>query len=97
MTTQEDIRAAIKRNLANDILPLVAEAVKNEWDIADTLESTYRIVEIVLQDTDAYKEKQSEYYRDYEYRDAFDDLRFAVEKELECLGERLQGIFDRLD
>lgn len=97
MTTQEDIRAAIKMYLASDILPLVAEAVKNGWDIADTLKNESELVETVMQATDKYNDLQAEYYRDYEFRDALDNLRFSVEKELERIGERLQEVFDRLD
>lgn len=93
MSMQADIKVSIKRYFASDILPLVTEAVKNNWDIADTLKNESQLVQSIMKDTDAWQDLQAEYYRDYGFRDAAGDLRYAVEKELERVGEKLQEIY----
>lgn len=97
MTTREDIRASMKMYLASEILPLATEAVRNNWDIADTLKNESALVKSIMENTDAWQEVQKEYHRDYMFRDAAKDLRYEVEKELERLGEQLQEVIDRLD
>lgn len=92
-----DVRIAIRDYMADLILPLVAQAIKNGWDVADTLKNDSELVRTIMLSTDTYHELEAEYYQDYEFRDALDNLRFSVEKELEHLGERLQEVFDRLD
>lgn len=92
-----DVRIAIRDYMADLILPLVAQAIKNGWDIADTLKNDSELVRTIMVSTETYHELEAEYYRDYEFRDTLDNLRFSVEKELERLGERLQEVFDRLD
>lgn len=88
-----DVRTTIRDYMADLILPLVAQAIKNGWDIADTLRNDSELVETIMQATDEYSSLQAEYYRDYEFRDALDSLRFSVEKELERIGEKLQKIY----
>lgn len=92
-----DVRIAIRDYMADLILPLVAQAIKNGWDIADTLKNDSELVRTIMLSTDTYHELEADYYRDYEFRDTLDSLRFSVEKELERIGERLQEVFDRLD
>lgn len=92
-----DVRIAIRDYMADLILPLVAQAIKNGWDIADTLKNDSELVRTIILSTETYHELEADYYRDYEFRDTLDNLRFSVEKELERLGERLQEVFDRLD
>lgn len=92
-----DVRIAIRDYMADLILPLVAQAIKNGWDIADTLKNDSELVRTIMLSTETYHELEADYYRDYEFRDTLDNLRFSVEKELERLGERLQEVFDRLD
>lgn len=92
-----DVRIAIRDYMADLILPLVAQAIKNGWDVADTLKNDSELVRTIMLSTETYHELETDYYRDYEFRDALDNLRFSVEKELEHLGERLQEVFDRLD
>lgn len=88
-----DVRIAIRDYMADLILPLVAQAIKNGWDIADTLKNDSELVRTIMLSTDAYHELETDYYRDYEFRDALDNLRFSVEKELERVGEKLQKIY----
>lgn len=88
-----DIRTTIRDYMADLILPLVAQAIKNGWDIVDALRNDSELVETIMQATDEYSSLQAEYYRDYEFRDALDNLRFSVEKELERIGEKLQKIY----
>ena len=85
-----DIRIAIRDYMADLILPLVAQAIKNGWDIADTLKNDSELVRTIMLSTETYHELEAEYYQDYEFRDALDNLRFSVEKELERVGEKLQ-------
>lgn len=92
-----DVRITIRDYMADLILPLVAQAIKNGWDIADTLKNDSELVRTIMLSTDTYHELEADYYRDYEFRDALDNLRFSVEKELERIGEQLQEVFDRLD
>ena len=91
-----DVRTTIRDYMADLILPLVAQAIKNGWDIADTLKNNSELVRTIMLSTETYHELEADYYRDYEFRDALDNLRFTVEKELECLGEQLQEMIDRL-
>lgn len=91
-----DVRIAIRDYMADLILPLVARAIKNGWDIADALKNDSELVRTIMLSTDTYHELEADYYRDYEFRIALDNLRFSVEKELERIGERLQEVFDRL-
>lgn len=88
-----DVRIAIRDYMADLILPLVAQAIKNGWDIADTLKNDSELVRTIMLSTETYNELEADYYRDYEFRDALDSLRFSVEKELERVGEKLQKIY----
>lgn len=88
-----DVRIAIRDYMADLILPLVAQAIKNGWDIADTLKNDSELVRTIMLSTDTYHELEADYYKDYEFRDALGNLRFSVEKELECVGEKLQRIY----
>lgn len=88
-----DVRIAIHDYMADLILPLVAQAIKNGWDIADTLKNDSELVRTIMLSTETYNELEADYYRDYEFRDALDSLRFSVEKELERVGEKLQKIY----
>lgn len=88
-----DVRTTIRDYMADLILPLVAQAIKNGWDIADTLKNDSELVRTIMLSTDNYHELEAEYYQDYEFRDALNDLRYKVEKELERVGEKLQKIY----
>lgn len=88
-----DVRTTIRDYMADLILPLVAQAIKNGWDIADTLKNDSELVRTIMLSTDTYHELEAEYYQDYEFRDALSDLRYKVEKELERVGEKLQKIY----
>lgn len=88
-----DVRTTIRDYMADLILPLVAQAIKNGWDIADTLKNDSELVRTIMLSTDTYHELEAEYYQDYEFRDTLSDLRYKVEKELERVGEKLQKIY----
>lgn len=88
-----DVRIAIRDYMADLILPLAAQAIKNGWDVADTLKNDSVLIQTIMLSTETYHELEADYYRDYEFRDALDNLRFSIAKELERVGKKLQKIY----